>query len=64
MNNPDITMILANKRTRLVLMDKSYHQDSLVIKGHLDSNIYQEVPLDSNKKSFWKVKILGRKVQK
>ena len=52
MNNPDITMILANKRTRLVLMDKSFHQDFLVIKGHLDSNIYQEVPLDSNKKSF------------
>ena len=54
MNNPDITMILADKRTRLVLMHKSYHQDSFVIKGHLDSNIDQEVPLDSDKKKFLK----------
>ena len=38
----------------LSLMDKSYYQDSLVIKGHLDSNFYQEVPLDSDKKKSFK----------
>ena len=36
----------------LVLMDKSFYQDSLVMKGHLDSTVYQEVPLDSHKKVF------------
>ena len=30
----------------------------MVIKGHLDSNIYQEVPVDSHKKVFKKLKPL------
>ena len=45
-------------------MDKSYYRDSLVIKGHLNSNVYQEVPLDSDKKDISKIKIIGRKVKK
>ena len=54
MNNPDITIKPTNKGGGLVLMDKSYYRDSLVIKGHLDSNLYQEVPLDSDKKKYLK----------
>ena len=42
-------------------MDKSYYRDSLVIKGDLDSNVYQEVTLDSNKKVFQKLKSLVEK---
>ena len=38
----------------LALMGKSYYQDSLVIKGQLDSNFYQEVPLDSDKKKSFR----------
>ena len=37
MNNPDIIMKPTDKGGGLVLMDKSYHRDSLVIKG-LDSD--------------------------
>ena len=52
MNNPDIITKLTDKGGGLVLMDKLYYRDSLVIKEHLDSNVYQEVPLDSDKKSL------------
>ena len=49
MNNPDNVLKPTDKGGGLVLMDKSCYRDSLVIKGHFDSNVYQEVPLDSNK---------------
>ena len=39
-NNPDIILKPTDKGGGLVLMYKSYYQDSLVIKGHLDSNVY------------------------
>ena len=39
-------------------MDNLYYRDSLVIKGHLGSNVYQEVPLDSDKQVFQKLKSL------
>ena len=42
-------------------MDKSYCRDSLVVKGHLDSNVYQEVPRNSDKKVFEKLKFLVEK---
>ena len=42
-------------------MDKSYYRDSLVVKGHLDSNVYQEVPRNSDKKVFEKLKFLVEK---
>ena len=45
----------------LVLMDKSYCRDSLVVKGHLDSNVYQEVPRNSDKEVFEKLKFLVEK---
>ena len=35
--------------------------DSLVIKGHLNSNVYQEVPQDSDQKDFQKLKSLVEK---
>ena len=60
-NYPDITLKSKDKGGGLVLMDKSYYRDSLVIKEHLDSNIYQEVPLDSDKKVFQKLKSLVEK---
>ena len=61
MNNPDIIMKPTDKGGGLVLMDKLYYRDSLVIKGHLDSNVYQEVPLDSDKKVFKNLKSLVEK---
>ena len=60
MNNPNI-MKPTDKGGGLVLMDKLYYRDSLVIKGHLDSNVYQEVPLDSDKKVFKNLKSLVEK---
>ena len=48
----------ADKGYGLVLMDKSYYWSSFVIKEQLDSNVYQEVPLDSDKKVFQKLKSL------
>ena len=35
--------------------NKSYYRDCLVVKGYLNGNVYQEVPLDSDKKSEIKV---------
>ena len=61
MNNPDLILKPTDKRGDLVLLDKSYCWDSLVIKGHLDSNVYQEVPLDSNQKVFHTLKSLAGK---
>ena len=61
MNNPNITLKPTDKGGALVLMDKSYCQDSLAIKGHLDSNVYQEVPLNPDKKVFQKLKSLVEK---
>ena len=61
MNNLDLTIKPADKGGGLVLMDKSYYWDSLVIKGNLDSNVYQEVPLDSYKKVFENLKSLAEK---
>ena len=61
MNNADIIMKPTNTGGGLVLMDKSYYQDSLVIKGHLDNNVHREVPLDSDKKVFKKLKPLVEK---
>ena len=61
MNNLDLTIKPADKGGGLVLMDKWYYWDSLVIKGNLDSNVYQEVPLDSYKKVFENLKSLAEK---
>ena len=61
MNNPDLIIKSKYKVYGLVLMDKSYYWDSLVIKEHLDSNVYQEVPLESDKKVFQKLKSLVEK---
>ena len=63
MNNPDNILKPTDKGDSLVLMDQLYYRDSLVIRGHLDSNFYQEAPLDSDKNPS-KVKIICRKVQK
>ena len=61
MNNPDIIMKPTDKGGGLVLMDKSYYRDSLAIKRQLDSNVYQELSLDSDKRVFKKLKSLVEK---
>ena len=63
MNNPDIIMKPTDKGGGLVLMDKSYYRDYLVIHGYFDSNVYQDVPLESDKNVFQKLKYLVKKVQ-
>ena len=45
----------------LILMDKSHYCDHLVNKENLHSNIYQEVPLDSNKKVYKQLLLLVQK---
>ena len=47
----------------LILMDKSHYCDHLVNKEHLHSNIYKEVPLDSNKKSLQTVTFISPKIR-
>ena len=44
-------------------MDKSHYCDHLVNKEHLHSNIYKEVPLDSNKKSLQTVTFISPKIR-
>ena len=61
MNNPDIIMKPTDKGGGLVLMDKSCYRDSLAIKRQLDSNVYQELSLDSDKRVFKKLKSLVEK---
>ena len=61
MNNPDIIFEPTDKEGGLVLMDQPYYQESLVIKRRLDSNVYQKVPLNSDKKVFQKLKLLVEK---
>ena len=61
MNNPDIIFEPTDKGGGLVLMDQPYYQESLVIKRRLDSNVYQKVPLNSDKKVFQKLKLLVEK---
>ena len=56
-NNPDVIMKPTDKGGGLGLVDKSYYRDPLIIKGHLDSDVYQEVPLDSDKKVFKNLKL-------
>ena len=48
--NKDIIIKQTDKGGGLVLMDKTYYLDHLVKKEHLHSEVYKEVPLDSDKK--------------
>ena len=48
--NKDIIIKQTDKGGGLVLMDKTYYLDNLVKKEHLHSEVYKEVPLDSDKK--------------
>ena len=42
-------------------MNKAYYCDHLVNKGHLHSNLYKEVPLDSDKKVYKQLLLLVEK---
>ena len=42
-------------------MDKTYYRGFLIIKERLHSNVYEEVPLDSDKKVIQKLKSLLEK---
>ena len=50
--NKDIIIKPTDKRGGLVLMDKTYYHGHLVDKECLHSNVYKEVPLDSDKKVY------------
>ena len=42
-------------------MDKTYYCDHLINKEHLHSNVYKEVPLDSDKKVYIQLFLLFEK---
>ena len=43
-------------------MDKTYYRDHLVNKEHLHSNVYKEVPLDSDEKRLQTVTFISWKI--
>ena len=51
-NDKDITIKPTDKGRGLVFMNKSNCHHHLVNKEHLHSNVYKEVPLDSDKKKL------------
>ena len=57
MNNPDVILKWTDKGSSLDFMDKSYCGDCLIIKGHLNSHVQQELHLDFDKKVFEKLKL-------
>ena len=59
--NKDIIIKPTDKGGGPVLMDKTYYCDHLVNKEHLHSNVYKEVPLDSDKKVYIQLFLLFEK---
>ena len=57
--NKDIIIKPTDKWGGLVLMDKTYYRDHLVNKRHLNSNLYKEVLLDSDKKRLQTVAFIS-----
>ena len=43
----------------LALMDKTYYRDHIVNKDHLHSKVYNEIPLDSDKKKLQAVTVIS-----
>ena len=57
--NEDIVIKEADKGGVLVLMEKSFYRDKMIMQDHLtDETTYQEVPVDSDAKTFKKMKKL------
>ena len=50
-----------NKGGGLVLMDKTYYRYHLVNKEHLNSKVYKEAPLDSDKNFYKHILLLVEK---
>ena len=59
--NKDIIIKPTDKGGGLNLMDNTYYPDHLVNKEHLHSNVYKEVPLDSDKKGYKQLLLLDEK---
>ena len=57
----DLVIRKADKGKTLVLMDKDYCCDTLVMKHHLSTNAYQKVDSNSDKRVFNNLKILIKK---
>ena len=43
-------------------MDKTYYRDHIVNKDHLHSKVYNEIPLDSDKKKLQAVTVISWKM--
>ena len=59
--NKDIIIKPTDKGGGLALMDKTYYHDHLFSKEHLYSKVYNEVPLDSDKKNYKQLFLLVEK---
>ena len=57
----DLVIRKADKGNNLVLMDKDYYCDTLVMKDHLSTSTYQKVDSNSDKHVFNNLKLLIKK---
>ena len=58
LSNNDIIIKKADKGNTLVIMDKEFYRDKLVLEDHLSSPTYQQTDIDSDKKVFKSLKLL------
>ena len=54
----DLVITKADKGNTLVLMDKGYYCNTLVMKHHLNTSTYQKVDSNSDKRVFNNLKLL------
>ena len=54
----DLVITKADKGNTLVLMDKDYYCNTLVMKHHLNTSTYQKVDSNSDKRVFNNLKLL------
>ena len=57
----DLVIRKADKGNTLVLMDKDYYCNTLVMKHHLNTSTYEKVDSDSDKRVFNNLKSLIKK---
>ena len=54
-NNSDIIIQKADKVNTLVIMDREFYVEKLIKNDHLESNTYQKIDQNSDKKVFTKL---------
>ena len=54
-------VIRKGDKSTLVIMDKDYYCDTVVVKHHLNTNTYQEVDSNSDKRVFNDLKLIIKK---